>query len=195
MLTTYINNLEVAPDTNKGKRIMKKALLTIAIVAVATLSLTGCAKEPDLSGYATVEQLNALQQQFDNMEQTKLYQFTVTFPAVTDAYFSEVRYTGLSGKLRRSDALLLYMSWDGEWMQMPFCYGNNTLNYLRTDDGMIDFAWGRSLYQTFTQEAMTPTIRAIVIPSHAINAKAIEKLSYDEAMTMAGLTESDIIAL
>lgn len=171
---------------------MKKSLYMLAAVAML---FAACTKEQDLSGYATTDQVAALQAQLDALEgqnQTQLYQFNVTFPAVTDDYFSEATYNGLSGKMKKNDALLLYMYWSNEWIQMPFCYGNNTLNYTRTDNGVLHLSWGRSLYQTFTQDAMNTTLRAIVIPEKAISAKGAAALSYDEAMALAGLTEADV---
>ena len=78
---------------------------------------------------------------------------------------------------------------------MPFCYGNNTLNYTRTDAGTLHFSWGRSLYQTFTQEAMNCSMRAIVIPQNALPAKGGKAIDYNDALTLAGLTEADVIAL
>ena len=170
---------------------MKKVLYMFAAVA---LLFASCTKEQDLSGYATADQLAALQAQVDALDgqiQTQFYQFNVTFPAVNEGYFSEVTYNGLSGKVKKRDALLLYMYWDSEWMQMPFCYGNNTLNYTRTDNGVLHLSWGRSLYQTFTQEAMTTTIRAIVIPEEAV-AKGTTAVSYEDALSFAGLTEADV---
>ena len=133
--------------------------------AAVALLFASCTKEQDLSGYATADQLAALQAQVDALDgqiQTQFYQFNVTFPAVNEGYFSEVTYNG-----------------------------NNTLNYTRTDNGVLHLSWGRSLYQTFTQEAMNATIRAIVIPEEAV-AKGTTAVSYEDALSFAGLTEADV---
>lgn len=164
---------------------MKKVLYMFAAVA---LLFASCTKEQDLSGYATADQLAALEGQV----QTQVYQFSVAFPAVNEAYESTYTYNGLKGKLNKNDAALVYMNFNDGWAQLPYCQGNEAIVYFRKDDGTMKFSYGRAVYVTFSTEAFTAQTRVIVIPETAVSTKSLSTLSYEEAMAMAGLTEADV---
>lgn len=142
---------------------MKK---TIIICVAAAMAFAGCAKEQDFSGYATIDQLNELQHQIENQQTTQVYNFSVTFPAIQNDYYSQVQYNGLKGKVKPTDALLIYASIFGAWAQLPYCQSNWSITYFRADDGTLYFRNGLANYVQTSMDAENIPMRAIVIPQN-----------------------------
>jgi hypothetical protein len=156
---------------------MKKILFVFAFAAFA---FAGCNK--DLSDYVTKDEL---QQQLESVQITQIYSFTINFPAVENEHFSQVEYTGLKGKVKKEDALLIYASIAGAWAQLPYCLDNTAIAYRRTDNGTLYFRYGRANYVEFSQDAQSMQMRAIVIPNSAftsMSSKGVNMNSYEEVM-------------
>ena len=202
---------------------MKRYISTLAIAALAVLVVSACSKEQDLSGYVTADQVEALQQQIESQnseieglnsqiddlnsqiddlnsqseDQTKLYEFNITFPAIEDEYVSEVTYNGLVGKLKEYDALVAYVYTNDGWLQLPASIVNQTFNIRRYDNGSLKFLMRMVTNITFSQAALTTTIRAFVIPQEPIakGGKVFSSMSYEEMLEATGLTENDVQTL
>ena len=155
----------------------------------------GCTKEQDLSGYATVDQLNALQQQIDGMSATQVYTFSVNFPAVENEHYSQAQYNGLSGKLHNDDAILVYAQLFGAWAQLPYCLDNLAIAYWR-DGSKLYFRYGRANYVEFTQDAETIQMKAIIIPQDVfakIKDNGVDLGSYNDVIDACSKTDAGIV--
>ena len=129
------------------------------------------------------------------VQQSNVYEVSVNL--ISNAYGTGAgaNYSGLAGKIKTTDAVLVYGEVDDDiWMSLPADYEDDTYTYAFDSNGNFAFAVVYNGY-TWTQ-GETMNYRIIIIPQSVLTEKKAEGVdhnNYNEVMKAYNLYESNVI--